>query len=112
MEARSEGKQGFFAESVPVSIYHESLELAKLLQDRGDFLFNFHLRNEPPVEGAMGPVAYRGTSLIRNRRLLGPYSGPVQKGLEVVLGWGAVSYGRGTHVQLAGTMAPTVLTLG
>ena len=38
---------------------------------------------------------YRGTSLIRNRLLLGPYRRPVPR----VLGGWAFSYGRGNPVQ-------------
>ena len=41
--------------------------------------------------------AYRGTSLIRNHRIIGPYSRPVSR----VLGGGAVSYDRGTPVVAA-----------
>jgi len=42
--------------------------------------------------------AYRGTSLIRKRNPLGPYSTPVPRALWCSQGGGAVSYERGTPV--------------
>ena len=41
----------------------------------------------------------RGTSLIRNTPLLGPYSGPITRVVWWSYGRGAVSYERGTPVQ-------------
>ena len=41
---------------------------------------------------------YRGTSLITNRLLLGPYSSPVRRGIGWSKGGGAVSYERGNPV--------------
>ena len=42
---------------------------------------------------------YRGTSLIRNTPLLGPYSGPITRVVWWSYGGGAGSYERGTPVQ-------------
>ena len=41
---------------------------------------------------------YRGTSLIRNRPLLGPYSRTIPRVIWWSVGGGAVSSERGTHV--------------
>ena len=47
-------------------------------------------------------IAYRGTSLMRHRRSLGPYRSPVSRGPEWSQGGGgAVCYGRGTPVNRA-----------
>ena len=45
---------------------------------------------------------YRGSSLIRNRHPVGPYSRTMPRLLWRSWGWGAVSYERGSPVSLAG----------
>ena len=58
-------------------------------------------------------MRYRGTSVIRNTPLLGPYRRPMPRVLGGVLGGWAFSYERGTPVLLQGpvvSVSPRVLT--
>ena len=50
------------------------------------------------TSGACNLLSYRGTSLIRNSALLGPYSWTMHRALWLFLGGHAVSYEGGTPV--------------
>ena len=72
--------------------------MERFSHERGTPVINAHtllLRRVRSSSPACRMPAYRGTSLIRNTFLLGPYSRSIQDPMVVL---GAVSYERGTPV--------------
>ena len=56
----------------------------------------------------VGVTPYRGNSLIRNHRILAPYSRPMSRALRWSWGGGTLSYERGTHVTLHHESQPSI----
>ena len=62
--------------------------------------------------GECGAVHYRGTTLIRNPPLLGPYSRTIPRVLWWSLGMAAVSHERGSPVARPRDLGHTCVSLG